>query len=114
MKLLGPLGVTATEFGQVCASLADLCHDLVGTEVKKRKAEELPEEQRRLIERTGCVSGGGRAGRWATIRAVGRAGLRAVLDVVGRLNFAGALIYRRPSLPILALHFVPVQCCGGG
>ena len=53
MKLLGPLGVTATEFGQVCASLADLCHDLVGTEVKKRKAEELPEEQRRLIERTG-------------------------------------------------------------
>ena len=45
--------VTATEFGQVCASLADLCHDLVGTEVKKRKAEEVPQEQRNLIERTG-------------------------------------------------------------
>lgn len=41
--------------------MSDLCHDLVGTEPRKRKAEELPEEQRALIERTGYagVLGGG-------------------------------------------------------
>ncbi len=45
---------------QVCASMSDLCHDLVGTEPRKRKAEELPEEQRALIDRTGC---GGQAAK---------------------------------------------------
>lgn len=41
--------------------MSDLCHDLVGTEPRKRKAEELPEEQRALIDRTGWVlAAGGR------------------------------------------------------
>lgn len=40
--------------------MSDLCHDLVGTEPRKRKAEELPEEQRALIDRTGC---GGQAAK---------------------------------------------------
>lgn len=35
--------------------MADLCHDLVGVEPRKRKAEDLPEEQRALVERTGCA-----------------------------------------------------------
>ena len=30
LKLLGPLGVAATEFAEVSASMADLCADLVG------------------------------------------------------------------------------------
>lgn len=56
---------------QVCASMSDLCHDLVGTEPRKRKAEELPEEQRALIERTGCAGAmGGGGDRWPACGAV--------------------------------------------
>ncbi|EFN54248.1 hypothetical protein CHLNCDRAFT_11567, partial [Chlorella variabilis] len=41
VKLLDPLGVTAAELAQACASMANLCHDLVGCEPRKRRAEEL-------------------------------------------------------------------------
>ncbi|KAL4458304.1 hypothetical protein ABPG75_013169 [Micractinium tetrahymenae] len=58
MKLLSPLGVTATEFAQVCASMADLCADLVGEQQRKRKAEVLADERRALIERTGAADDG--------------------------------------------------------
>ncbi|KAL4423114.1 hypothetical protein ABPG77_004797 [Micractinium sp. CCAP 211/92] len=57
MKLLGPLGVAATEFAQVCASMADLCADLCG-EQRKRKAGELSDERAALIERTGAADDG--------------------------------------------------------
>jgi hypothetical protein len=54
LKLLGPLGATASEFAQACASMADLCPDLVATAAqRKRGAQDLPVEQRALIDRTG-------------------------------------------------------------
>ncbi|KAI3435711.1 hypothetical protein D9Q98_001769 [Chlorella vulgaris] len=55
-RLLDPLGVTASEFAQACASMSDLCADLVGLQPRKRRAEELPQEQRALIDRTGAAA----------------------------------------------------------
>jgi hypothetical protein len=66
LKLLGPLGATASEFAQACASMADLCPDLVATAAqRKRGAQDLPVEQRALIDRTGWALGGkGGGGGW--------------------------------------------------
>lgn len=44
--------------------MGDLCHDLVGLEPRKRRAEEVPEEHRALLDRTAaaCVCAGGKGG----------------------------------------------------
>ncbi|PSC69652.1 Origin recognition complex subunit 6 [Micractinium conductrix] len=54
MKLLNPLGVTASEFAQVSASMQELCPELVGAPPGgKRQADD---EAGALVERTGAAA----------------------------------------------------------
>lgn len=71
--------------------MSDLCHDLVGTEPRKRKAEELPEEQRALIDRTGWVLAAGGRG------AGGQ----------GRTNSAASLLHLRLACRQMRVPSVP-------